>query len=44
MKSQLLCTFTTKESLEIVLKEIVASYEIIFDKIYVLQNEENVEE
>ena len=44
MKSQLLCTFTTKEILEIFLKEIVASYEIIFDKIYVLQNEENVEE
>ena len=44
MNSQLLCTFTTKESLEIVLSEIVSSYEIIFDKIYVLQNEEQVEE
>ena len=44
MKSQLLCTFTTKEQLEIVLSEIVSSYEIIFDKIYVLQNEEKVEE
>ena len=44
MKSQLLCTFTTKENLEIVLSEIVSSYQIIFDKVYVLQNEENVEE
>jgi len=44
MKSQLLCTFTTKESLDIVLSEIIASYKIIFDKVYVLQNEENVEE
>tara|TARA_R100001509_G_C4850223_1_gene209791 strand:- start:180 stop:584 length:405 start_codon:yes stop_codon:yes gene_type:complete len=44
MKSQLLCTFTTKEHLEIVLNEIVSSYQIIFDKIYVLQNEEQVEE
>jgi len=44
MKSQLLCTFTTKENIDIVLKEIVSSYTIIFDKIYVLQNEEQVEE
>ena len=44
MNSQLLCTFTTKENLDIVLSEIVSSYEIIFDKIYVLQNEEQVEE
>ena len=44
MNSQLLCTFTTKESLDIVLNEIVSSYEIIFDKIYVLQNEDKVDE
>ena len=44
MNSQLLCTFTTKENLDIVLSEIVSSYEIIFEKIYVLQNEEQVEE
>ena len=44
MKSQLLCTFTTKDNLDLVLNKIVSSYEIIFDKIYVLQNEEQVEE
>ena len=44
MKSQLLCSFTTQENLEFTLKEIENSYDIIFDKIYVLQNEENVEE
>lgn len=44
MNSQLLCTFTTKEQLDIVISEIVSSYEIIFDKIYVLQNEEKVDE
>ena len=44
MNSQLLCTFTTKESLDIVLNEIVSSYEIIFDKIYVFQNDENPEQ
>tara|TARA_B100000965_G_C19341498_1_gene647631 strand:- start:106 stop:510 length:405 start_codon:yes stop_codon:yes gene_type:complete len=44
MKSQLLCSFTTQENLEFTLKEIKNAYDIIFDKIYVLQNEENVEE
>ena len=44
MNTQLLCTFTTKSNLDLVLKEINASYTIVFDKIYVLQNEENVEE
>ena len=44
MKSQLLCTFTTKEYLDNVLKEIISAYTIIFDKVYVLQNEQNVEE
>jgi hypothetical protein len=44
MKTQLLCTFTTKKNLEIVTKEIENSYEIVFNKIYVLQNEENVNE
>ena len=44
MKSQLLCTFTTKDGLDIVLNEIVSSYQIVFEKIYVLQNEEKVEE
>ena len=44
MKSQLLCTFTTKESLDKTVKEIINSYTIIFNKIYVLQNENNVDE
>ena len=44
MKSQLLCTFTTKENLDLIVGEIVSAYEIIFDKIYVLQNEEQTEE
>ena len=44
MKSQLLCTFTTKEHIDNVLKEIISAYTIIFDKVYVLQNEQNVEE
>ena len=44
MKSQLLCTFTTKESLDETVKEIINSYTIIFNKIYVLQNENNVDE
>ena len=44
MKSQLLCTFTTKENLDITVKEIQDSYSIIFEKIYVLQNEDVVDE
>jgi len=44
MKSQLLCSFTTKENLELTIREIQNSYVIIFEKIYVLQNEDNVEE
>ena len=44
MKSQLLCTFTTKDNLEKVLVTIISSYKIVFDKVYVLQNEQNVEE
>ena len=44
MKSQLLCTFTTKKDLDITVKSIETSYEIVFKKIYVLQNENNVNE
>ena len=44
MKSQLLCTFTTKDKLDSVLKDIISTYSIVFEKIYVLQNEELVEE
>ena len=44
MKTQLLCTFTTKESLDSVIKEITNEYTIVFNKIYVLQNENNTNE
>ena len=44
MKSQLLCTFTTKENLDETVKLITDAYEIIFNKVYVLQNENDVNE
>ena len=44
MKSQLLCTFTTKESLDNVVNEITGAYTIVFGKVYVLQNENNINE
>ena len=44
MKSQLLCTFTTKQNLDETIKKIVDAYDIIFNKVYVLQNENNVNE
>ena len=39
MKSQLLCTFTTKEDIDKIVEEIKKAYTIVFSKIYVLQNE-----
>ena len=44
MKSQLLATFTTKDNLDDTIKKITDAYTIIFSKIYVLQNENNVNE
>ena len=44
MKSQLLCTFTTKENLDDTVKKITDAYSIVFNKVYVLQNENNVNE
>ena len=44
MKTQLLCTFTTKEHLEDTIDSIKESYTIVFGKIYVLQNEDNTDE
>ena len=44
MRTQLLCTFTTKENLDKTINEIINSYSIIFNKIYVLQNEDNINE
>ena len=42
--SQLLCTFTTKSNLENTVNTIKQSYTIVFDKIYVLQNEDRNKE
>ena len=44
MKTQLLCTFTTQQDLDYTLSEIKKSYDIIFDRIYILQNENNIDE
>ena len=44
MKTQLLCTFTTKEYLDEMVESIQKAYTIVFNKIYVLQNEENIDE
>lgn len=41
MKSQLLCTFSNKHDYEKDLIQIVSTYEILFDKVYILQNEDN---
>ena len=44
MKTQLLCSFTTKENLDEIVKKITDAYSIVFNKVYVLQNENNVNE
>ena len=44
MKTQLLCTFTNKENLDETIKSISDAYTIVFNKIYVLQNEDNTNE
>ena len=44
MKTQLLATFTTKTDLDTTLENIKGAYTIAFGKIYVLQNEGNVNE
>jgi len=44
MKTQLLASFTTKEDLDITIQKIQNAYTIAFGKIYVLQNENNVNE
>ena len=41
MKTQLLCTFTTKSELDDIVKRIKDKYKIVFNKIYILQNEDN---
>ena len=44
MKTQLLCTFTTKIELDETVEKIKDAYNIAFKKIYVFQNEDNVKE
>ena len=44
MRTQLLATFTTKEDLDNTVRKIQDAYTIAFDKIYVLQNEKDVNE
>ena len=44
MKTQLLASFTTKEDLDNTVQKIQNAYTIAFSKIYVLQNENNVNE
>ena len=44
MKTQLLCTFTTKEDLQTTLQEIRTTYRIVYNYIYVLQNKGNLNE
>ena len=41
MKTQLLATFTTKSDVDKTIDQIKNAYVIVFNKIYVLQNEEN---
>ena len=44
MKTQLLATFTTKEHLDDTTDSIQEAYTIVFNKIYVLQNEDKTDE
>ena len=44
MKTQLLASFTTKENLDDTIDSIQEAYIIVFNKIYVLQNENNTDE
>ena len=44
MKTQLLCTFSTKSELDNTVQKIKDAYNIAFKKIYVFQNEDNVKE
>ena len=44
MKTQLLATFTNKTDLDTIIEKIKRAYTIAFGKIYVLQNENNINE
>ena len=44
MKTQLLCTFTTKGELQNTLQHIRETYHIVYNYIYILQNKSNLDE
>ena len=44
MKTQLLCTFTTKGELQNTLQQIRETYHIVYNYIYILQNKGNLDE
>ena len=44
MQTQLLCTFTKRDELQIVLEKIKQTYTIVYNYIYVLQNKSNLDE
>jgi len=44
MKTQLLCTFTTKGELQNTLQQIRETYHIVYNYIYILQNKSNLDE
>ena len=44
MRTQLLCTFTSKEELQNTLQEIRETYHIVYNYIYILQNKGNLDE
>lgn len=44
MKTQLLCTFTSKDILQKTLQDIRETYVIVYNYIYILQNKSNLDE
>jgi hypothetical protein len=44
MRTQLLCTFVKRPTLNATLEEIMAAYQVVFDKIYVFQNDNDAED
>ena len=44
MRTQLLCTFVKRPSLNSVIDEVISAYEVVFDKIYVFQNDDDAED
>lgn len=44
MKTQLLCTFTSKDTIQKTLQDIRETYVIVYNYIYILQNKANLDE